>query len=276
MVDLSQHDVLIGGALGYLDHISTTGTHLQHLQTFDDDTTPNPLRVNGIAIAPDGEIYMALGDPLGVKDEDPQDLVYVNTVPAVLALLVARTDNTLELWTLSLGLELVDKHPGLAVDDGWTRDRYARIKVGIDQNTIYYTDRGRTIFRWDLTAGAQLPNHAQLPEDSPYIYAGFDIRPNGDIVMAVTGSGNGPRNAVAIDDTVVWVDEVNPDDETYHARNLTLPTFTDILTYPVSLSPAGTNAEITALTVWRGVAFPGFARHSVATNRVWFFRSEAL
>jgi hypothetical protein len=247
MVDLSPHDVLAGGALGYMDHLSTLGVHLQHIEVFDDDA--HPLRVNGIAVSPAGEIFLAAGDPEGTRDNDPHDVAYVATVPPKLATLVARSDNTMELWTLALDLTLIEKFTGLATDSGWTRDRYGKLRVGTDHDTLYYTDRGRTIFRWSLEDGVQLPHHVQLPLDSPYVYAGFDLDDAGDIVIAVTEDGNGPRNAVALDGLAVWTDEVEPDDAIYHVLKLSALDFSDILTYPVSLSPAGANAEITALAV---------------------------
>jgi hypothetical protein len=277
MADLQPGDVLAGGEFGYLDHFSSTGVHIQHIPTFDDGDEPYPLRVNGIAIGPDGEMYFALGDPFQENDDDPHDICYVATDPPKLAALVARRDDTLELWTLALDMTLITKYTGLDTDAGWTKERYCKLKVGSDNNTIYYTDRLDTIFRFDLALGVQLAPHVQLDETSPHIYAGFDIGPGGDIVIAVTNNGNGPRNAVATDSISVWCDEINPDDETYHVLKLGLADFGDVLTHAVSLDPAGINGQIRALAVYvSSLRFPGFARHGVATNRVWFFRSEAL
>jgi hypothetical protein len=248
MPDLAVHDVLVGGSLGYLNHRDGNGVSLGYVAAFDDQTVPRPLQVNGITVTPTREFYLALGDPTGEADEDPHDIVYVDTATPTVAALVAFASNTLQLWRLTTDGAIISK-VSVATEPGWTRDKIARIDIGCDENTIYYTTRQKTIFRWDLAAGTQMPAFDTLPAESPYIYAAFKRMKNGDFIVAMTSGGNGPQNAVALDATGFWTEEVAPADEVVHVFKRHYDDGSDLLSFAATLDPSGTNGEVTALAV---------------------------
>lgn len=251
MADFLPGDILVGGAYGYAEHLRADGaTFVQHLE-LPDEFGAIPTRVNGITFSPSGEAFFALGDPDGAADNDPHDVVYVPSVPPKLAALIAKSDDTANLITLDLlDGAVLTTYTGIDVDAGWTRDRYLKLDVGCDGRTVYYTDQGRTIFRFDLATGSQLTPFAQLAPDSPYVYAALKLRRDGDLIVAMTDSGNGPRNGIAFDkdNLHIWVDEINPDDESYEIlKRLQTDGDGNIATHTVSLDPAAVNDEVTAL-----------------------------
>jgi hypothetical protein len=250
MVDVNFGDIIVGGDHGYWEHLLSDGTFVQHIAAVDDED--NPMRANGVTFSPLGEIFFALGDLAGVADNDPHDVTYINsTTPNTLAVMVARNNDTARIKKLSLddGSVLAD-YP-VATDTGWTRDRYLKADSTCD-GIIYYTDMGRTIFRFDINTGTQLSNFAQLSEDSPYIYGALKIVETGDVIVAMTESGNGPKNGIALDanGTSFWCDEVNPGDGSYaifkrlQSSGINSPSSE---THVVRLNPANVNDEITSL-----------------------------
>jgi WD40 repeat protein len=259
VVAITRGDVLIGGSLGYVEDITRTASFVQYIEAFDD--LGNPLRITGITFSPAGEPFFTHGDPDQLTDKDPHDVVYLsknpNTGQPGLAVLIARLDDTLELWTYDLDSNVVHTYTGLAVDAGWAHADYTKIDVLCDSKTILYSDRGRTIFKYDLTgSGTQLGNASQLDVGDPYIYAAFKvIRPGQEIVVAKTASGNGPRNAICLDSDRIslWTDEINPPGD-YHVFRRMLADGTDGPTYEsvtVSLAPGvggvGNNGEVFSL-----------------------------
>ncbi len=263
MPDFERGDLIVGGNHGYYAQHRPyrpypTGVPLvQHVEVLDD--TGNRLRVNGGVFSPAGDLYLALGDPAGLADHDPHDIAYAAGNPPKLAVIVARADNTAELRTYSLDGALLAEWP-VATDPGWTRDRYLKLDVNCAGIIAYYTGRGRTIFRFDLSTGTQLDPFAQLASDSPYVYADFQLLPpqDGGLVVAETGSGMGPRNAVALDldGTSLWTDEINPIDGRYEVYRRALGDGSDILSFPGTLDPGGANDAITALIVYDSPAAP--------------------
>lgn len=248
MPDLTLHDLLVGGKLGYVNHRSALGVNLGYIAAYDDQSVPRPLQVNGITVAPTREFYLALGDPAGEADEDPHDIVYVDTTVPTLAALVALASNTLQLWRLTVDGAIISKVT-VATEPGWTRDKIARIDIDCDENTIYYTTRQKTIFRWDLAAASQMAHFDQLPLHSPYVYASFKRMRSGDFIVAMTNGGNGPQNAVALDTTAFWTDEINPADAVYHVFRRSYEDGSDLQSFAATLDPASANGVITALAV---------------------------
>ncbi len=254
MPDFRRGDLIVGGNRGYFAQhrpqrpVALETPLVQHVAVVDD--VGNPLRVNGAVFSPAGDLYLALGDPAGLADQDPHDVAYVSKSPGYLAVIVARANDTAELRKYTLGGEQVAAWP-VATDAGWTRERYLKLDVDCAGTIAYYTDRGRTIFRFNLDTGAQLAPFAQLPAGSGYVYADFQLMPTppGGLVVAMTGTGTGPRNAVAldVDGRTLWTDEINPSDARYDVFRRSLADGTDLLSFPARLDPEGTNDEVTAL-----------------------------
>lgn len=253
MVAFLNGDLVIGGAHGYLDHmrvVSGTPTHIQEIDAKDD--LGNRMRVNGLTFSPQRVLFAALGDPAGLKDFDPHDVVWMPNGSGVLTLL-ARTNNTavLRLYDKTTHTTL-RTWTGLTVDAGWTPARYLKMDIMCDSRTVFYTDRGKKIRRFDLEAasgaGAMLSDFADLGA-APYIQGALKIiRRTRDVIVAQTASGNGPLNGVALDPhNKHWVDEINPPSGVYHITqrdNTThLPTG---LQYTVRLTPT-LSSEITSL-----------------------------
>lgn len=238
-------DVVIGGALGYAEHITPTGTHVQELDILDD--LGSRMRCNGITFAPDGTMFTAHGDPLGAEDYDPHDVVWMPNGSGLLVIL-ARTNNTALLRLYDpVSHTVTATWTGLALDTGWTPTQMLKLDVLCDSRTVYYTDRGRTIFRYDLQESVQLSHFQQFAAESPYAYAAFKLRRGGEIIVAVTTSGNGPRNAVCLDKDPLyhWTDEINPPG-VYHVFKRLTEDGSMVLQHSVQLTPTG-SAEVFSL-----------------------------
>jgi hypothetical protein len=276
MVNLQPGDVFVGGNYGYVTQHRKSGIFwpvVQYIAIVDDEG--NQLCPNGLDVGPDGELYTAEGDPDGLADNDPHDVAYVTSDPPKLAAIIAKADDTAEIRTYNLDGVLQNTW-NIEVDEGWTKTNMLKIDVACDGFTAYYTDRGRTIFKFNIETGTQLANFHQLDEDSEYIYADLALLPatdSGDILIVnMTNLGNGPRNAVAITYNGYWSDEVSPADSSYEVFLRDLDNANDLESFTVSLSPDDDNDEITAIAVYYDVCgFPGLARLQVNTaNQVWF------
>lgn len=287
-VERQRGDLFAGGSLGYFEQIRGA-THIDWEQGYDDGHLDNPtavdniMRLTGRTFSPSGDAFSSHDDPTQQSDYAPHDLVYLsrnpNTGQPGLAVLVARLDDTLELWTFDLSGTLVHKYNGttgdpLETDPTWKRNTlgdegevlpYARLDVLCDSKTIYYTDMGRTIFQYDLTGtGTQLSNFAQLDTAARHIYASIRIvKPSGKVLVAMTSSGNGPRNALALnsDRATFWADEINPPDGFYDIGKRNLQDGAQVMdasfppaatTYRVRLEPGtgDTNSEVWSLATW--------------------------
>lgn len=292
-------DLLAGGSLGWAETIRGTITplHIDWTQGYDDDpVAPNVMRLTGITFSPSGEAFFSHDDPTQNSDKAPHDVAYLsknpNTNQPGLAVLIARLDDTLELWTYDLSGAVVHKYNGttgdpLETDATWLRYRgsgevperlpYARLDVLCDGKTIYYTDMGRTIFRYDLTgSGSQLSNFAQLGPEAHHIYASIRVlKPSGKVLVAMTSSGNGPRNALALnaDKATFWADEINPPDGYWDIFRRNLQDGAQVMdasfppaavTYRPRLEPGtgDTNAEVWSLATWFNPCF--VRRHGYA------------
>lgn len=246
-MDFSPLDVVIGGRFGYAEHISTTGAHLQHIELRDDDT--NLMKVWGATFTPDEVAYFALGQRASYEDYTPHDVCYIPRTkePYKLAVLIGRTNDTVELWIYDTDNTVLQTFTGLNKDTDWVHTMPLKLAIACDGDTVYYTDQSRTIFRYSLTTG-QLPIFDQLPIGSPYIFGGIEVQPDGDLYRAMTTTGTGPRRDVCLGGTTsIWTDIVNPPASTYKAFKRHNVTQIEILNHTVSLSPTADNDEILCL-----------------------------
>src|SRR5581483_12024011 len=206
MTDLAPGDILIGG-LGHIDIIHPNGT-LERRPIVD--ALGKPLQVNGIAVSPSGH-YQFAASPPGETINRPHDIAYLPDGSGYIEIGQA-SPRSAQLWKFDLAGNRVGTWT-IETDDGWTTG-LLRLDVAPDGKTVYYTDSGRTIFRFDISTddGMQLQPFDKLPMDSPNIYAGFKLLSDGGIVLAMSKTGNGPRDAVCLDNdrTSFWTDEVNP------------------------------------------------------------------
>ena len=210
-------DILIGGDVGFIDHIRADGTLVDQLSLPDEGG--EPVRANGIDIGPDGTVYLAKA-PSGAGTAVPHDVAYIPDGSGVLRI-VQTTPGVAELWKYDASDGELLKQWSIETDDGWTTG-LMRLDVAADSSTVFYTDSGRTIFRFSIGPGVpdaerQMEPFDQLPVDSPNIYAGFTLLPDGGLVIAMSKTGDGPRNAICLDGsrTAFWTDEVSPTGE-YH------------------------------------------------------------
>lgn len=249
MVDFVAGDVVIGGEYGYAEHINTSGVHQQHITLQDDNG--NLMKVWGATFTPQGDAYFALGALDSYEDYTPHDIVYIpGTNPVQFLVIIGRTDDTIELRKYDADGNILATYLGLNRDTDWAHETPLKMAVACDGHTVYYTDQGRTIFRYDITgSGTQLADFAQLAVGSPYIYAGIDIQPDGDLYVAMTVGGVGPKRDVTVGGIDnIWTDQVNETPVKVYKRSIT--DGSEILNHEVSLSPSGDNDEVLALAAY--------------------------
>src|SRR5581483_3997147 len=247
MTDLAPGDILIGG-LGHIDIIHPNGT-LERRPIVD--ALGKPLQVNGIAVSPSGH-YQFAASPPGETINRPHDIAYLPDGSGYIEIGQA-SPRSAQLWKFDLAGNRVGTWT-IETDDGWTTG-LLRLDVAPDGKTVYYTDSGRTIFRFDIgtDVGPQLTPFAQLPTDSPNIYAGFTLLPDGGLVIAMSKTGDGPRNAVCpdADPTMFWTDGVDVDGQrAIYKRKLA--DGSDVLSYPVDYNVACIACDL-ALQTEQGV-----------------------
>lgn len=281
-----RNDLLAGGPLGWAETIRNV-LHIDWTYGYDNGSedayvgaADHPMRLTGITFSPSGTAYFSHDDITQLSDYAPHDITYLtrnpNTNRPGLAVLIARMNDTLELWTYELDRTFVYAYTGLQVDTSWKAYRgpddsrpdmrlpYCRLDVLCDSRTIYYTDMGRTIFRYDLNgAGSQLANFAQLGTEAHHCYASIRVlKPSGDVLVAMTTSGHGPRNALALNkDRTFWADEIHPPDGFWDIFERSLVDGLEVL--DASAPPVGityrprldknnptVNAEVWSLATW--------------------------
>lgn len=279
-----RNDLLAGASLGWAETIRST-MHIDWTYGYDDGSIDayvgaedHPMRLTGITFEPNGKAHFSHDDVTQLSDYAPHDLAYLSRNPNTgrpgLAVLVARIDDSLELWTYELDRTFVHAYTDLQTDASWKMYRgndagfpglrlpYCRVDVLCDSRTIYYTDMGRTIFRYDLMgAGSQQANFAQLLPAAHHCYAAIKVlKPSGKVLVAMTTSGHGPRNALAINkDRTFWCDEIHPTDGYWDLFLRRLQDGAKVLdasippvgiTYRPRLDPAGANVEVWSLATW--------------------------
>jgi len=273
MTRMQRGDVAIGGGLGYDEVITKVAEWEQYLQAYDDAhldnpiLIDNPMLVSGATFSPSGHLYLSCADPTQNSDYDPHGIVWLPKAHAgaQLAVLIARVGDTLELWEYDSTLnDPVTVHTGLDVDPGWNRKTYTHLDCLSDGRTIYYTTQGKTIFRYHLDDG-QLTPFTQLGPEAHHIYADLKIvQKTGRVLVAMTSTGHGPRNAVCFDSngTSLWHDEINPPGAYNIWKRLIADgsLVNDVAQgvpegkFEVSLAPGvagvGNNAEVFSLACW--------------------------
>lgn len=252
-VESLEGDIFVGGLLGYLEKLSTLGEHLAWLECRDTPVTGNLCKVLGVTVGPDGEPYSAL-EPLtgGPYDYQPHDISY-DIANDRLVVILARTNDTALIRILNLDADtVIAEFTGIDLDTGWTHETPLKIVVDCAGEVAYYTDMGRTIFRYDLTgAGAQLTPYWELPVDDPNCFGDLDIRSNDQIIVDMTITGHGPRRACGLgSDEFVWADRINPPDGIHRIYKIRTDDHSDVLASVVALDPNGGNGEITTVAAY--------------------------
>lgn len=264
MVNFNPGEVCIGSAHGFIQHISAAGTTLQQIPINDDQGLP--IKIFGITFSNDGEMFTC-GGPAGGSDYMPNDIVYIPNGTG-LVVIIARLDNTAELWHYDLDGNVLDTWV-VDTDDGWEGEPL-KIDIACDSETVYYSDQLYTIFSFNIATGLQGTPLAQLATNSDYRFNAFKLLPDGGFVVNKTNTGNGPKNAIClnVDKTTTFVDEVNPTDETYSIWKRNISNGAQTLEVPVSFN--GINDEVSALgCYYSACAFPGLALYSAAAVQSW-------
>lgn len=248
MTAFTYGDVVIGGSHGFAEQIKPDGTFIQHLVMNDDQG--NPMRCSGITFDGDGNMYTCLSpmNYVKIKDNVPHDLVWMPDGSGLITA-IARSTGKLEFWKYDLTQHTVlKKWTNPQTDSGWTTDKYIKIDIECDSNTLWYTDQSKTLFKYNLGTSTQMTPFAQFT-DTNYVYAGFKLLPDGGVLVAVTGSGDGPHNSLCLnsDASTCWTDEINPTNNIYHAFKRSLTDGSHIKTITLSLDNNNINDIATSM-----------------------------
>lgn len=245
-MDFSAGDVVIGGAHGYAEHINSEGVHQQHIELRDDDN--NLMKVWGATFTPSGDAHFAVGQITTYEDYTPHDICYIpGTDPPEFAVLIGRLADAVELWHVDENHAVLATYTGLNTDTGWVHTTPLKLAVACDGDTVYYTDQGASIFRYSLTTG-QLAVF-DVSADPNYIFGGIDIDADGDIYVALTTTGVGPRRDVALGSTTeLWTDQVGETPISVYKRLIS--DGSEVLSHEVSLDLANINDEVLSLAAY--------------------------
>jgi hypothetical protein len=248
-MDFNARDVVIGGAHGYAEHINEAGTHQQHIELRDDDN--NLMEVWGACFAPNGDAFFALGQIGSYEDYTPNDICYIPGTdnPKEFAVIIGRTNDTIELWRYDEDGNILEQFTGLDQDAAWVHTEPLKLCVACDGTTVYYTDQHESIFSFDLNTGTQNPVFDVHPDYPNFVYAGIDIQKDGDLYVAMTTTGVGPRRDVSIGDASnIWTDKINETPIVVQKRNSTTEAL--VLDHTVSLDPSDVNSEVLSIAAY--------------------------
>lgn len=119
--------------------------------------------------------------------------------------------------------------------------QHGQLKVDImcDSTTVLYTDSLYSVFTYDLNTSQQKPKFTSIDTNSNYRLCAFKIISDTGIEINMTGSGDGPKNALCLnsDGTTLWTDEVNPIDK-YRAHKRRLTDGSNLITIDANVNPA--------------------------------------
>lgn len=239
-----------GGKHAYIEILNPDGTHASFLHLLDDHGNPVTF-VTGVVFRPSTSDLFACGTPDLTLDYAPHD---IDCFPNESGLLVAvvRASSTLEFWKYDFDGNVIQTwNP--EPEYGWAKES-TKISIACDNRTVFYTQSLRSIRRFDLQTGAQLPDYQTLPVDSPYIFGGIRTIPRSgagddlDVVVAMTLTGDGPRLALCLDAdrSSFWTGEVNPSGP-YHVFKRALIDRSLLLSVVTSDDPADDNDQTLSL-----------------------------
>lgn len=241
-------DVVYGGALPYATHITDAGTFVEWIHTLDDEGTE--VKPNGGDFDSRGRLFLALGTLDDSGDALPHDVAVIPGDKG-LVVAVARGGDTADLRIYTMDGALTTTHTGVDVDAGWNHlTEFLRLAVACDGKTVYYTDEHATIFRYDLSTASQLAPFKVLPGGSPLVYGGLTLVGPDDLVVAESGSGDGPRRAVKRGlAKTIWTDEVEPIGS-FHIWKRTFALDTLVTAVVTAIDPSDTNSAAICIATY--------------------------
>lgn len=122
---------------------------------------------------------------------------------------VVTEPGTLEFWKYDYDDGHIIKKwtNNIRTDSDWSQGS-VKISVACDSTTVFYTDSGKSIFRYDLNSSTQLADYDVLSDDSPYLYGGIRVLSTDLSTRTVDSNGLevGPVVVVAMTKTRYWTE----------------------------------------------------------------------
>lgn len=219
-------DLAVGGVHGYVEiiHKDTTFAEMVHVTPLSTGAGDQPF-ITGVTFrTKTGDLY-TVSTPDLTAANCPHDVVsFPNDTGLLVAVCVTSGQLDLHKYSYANPPVLLDSWTSIPVEDGWT-NALTRIDLACDSRTMFFSQQGHRLMRYDLVSRAALDDYETLPDDSPYIYGGLRVLPGGSgdnrrVIVAMTLTGDGPQRAVCLesDRTSFWVDEINPSDGVFHVQ----------------------------------------------------------
>jgi hypothetical protein len=198
------------GSFSQVVHVTDTGTI-----TGASSSGPQTL-VTGVTFRPPTDELFSVSTPSMALANVAHD---IDWIPNDAGLIVARVPAAGQIQLIQYDFDdtIIGGPWNVAVPPGYGR-QHVKISVACDSDTVFYTTQQKVVKRWSLASG-QLSDYWTLPSSSPYIFGGLralsnasGVGDNRDIVVAMTQTGRGPREAVCLDSDGIslWSDEINP------------------------------------------------------------------
>lgn len=211
-------DIASGGTHEYITIYHADRTFSQNVHVTDLLTASGiQSYVTGLTFRPPTSELFAVSTPEWGLPHMPHD---VDWVPNDSGLIVALTPSSGVLQLVKYSFD------GAIIAGPWTVEapagygtQHVKISVACDSTTCFYTTQQKVVKRFNIATGTQMTDYWTLPSGSPYIFGGLRALPNEsgigddrDIVVAMSLTGTGPREAICLDSDKIslWSDEVNP------------------------------------------------------------------
>lgn len=245
MVGFSAGDIFVGDRYGYVEHRQQDGTFIQLLSTLYNCEFSECFEVWGLTMDREGSLYALTGESVltpppiiekfgvdgisqgvfgdapfvgwdgGTGTDFPWDVVWNQYDNSFLCLIVHDGYGTQELHIWRLDSDGHKTNDWQVDFEGDLPDamisRPGKIDVACDGHSVYYTFQWHKIKCFDIQSETQQADFATLSGSSPYEFCAFKCLPNGGIVVNLTATGEGPRDALCLnsDGTTFWSSIVN-------------------------------------------------------------------
>lgn len=210
-------DLAIGGIHEYVEVADPLGALKQMLHVLDDEGVNSQVYITGEAFrVTTGDLYTTSTPDMALANT-PHDVDWFSNDTGLLVAVVPAAGRLIfRKYDFAEPANILDEWDPIPVEVGFGQ-QHTKISLACDNRTVFYTQRGHRVMRYDLVDRAPLLDYQVIENSSPWIYGGLRILPgetgdDADIVIAMTLSGDGPSHAVclAADRSTLWADEVNP------------------------------------------------------------------
>lgn len=221
-------DIARGGENHFIQVIHADTSFSQMIHVLDDLGGDTQQYIMGVTFRPPTNELFSVSTPSQTMPFVQHDIDWIPDDSGLLVAVVPSPGQLLFRKVNFDGDTIIDEwEPN--IEPGWAQQP-VKITVACDSRTVLYTQSLHKVQAYDLVSRTNLADYETIPYDSPYIYGGIRLLPEGmttvdgkHFIVAMSLTGNGPRRAVCLDSDGEnhWVDEINTPD-LYHIQKRTI------------------------------------------------------